>query len=154
MAQPIELKRVTADPAVEIRARLDAASVKHADAILSAYALLQELEDHGALDLLRGLTAAGGEVVTRLAEAANRPESVTAIRNLISLSRILGSLDPDMLHEIANAMTKPPQPKKKAPGLWRIVRGLGSKESRRALGAMVYGLQVFGRVLIEKEFKN
>lgn len=154
MAQPIPLKRIPSDPAREVRARLEAASVEHADAIVSVYALLQELQDHGVLDLLRGLTGSGADVVTRLSEAADRPESIAAIRNLISMARILASIDPEMLHALANAVTKAPEPKRETPGWWKILRGLGSKESRRAVGAMVYGVQVFGRVLIEKEFKK
>lgn len=154
MAEPIQLNRIDPHPTREIQARLEAAPVEHAEAILAAYALLQELQDQGVLDFLRGLTGARGEIVTRLSEAANTPEAIAAMRNIISMLRILGSIDPDTLHEIADIVTKSKERERASPGVWKILRRLGSKESRKAIGAMVYGIQVFGRVLIEREFKR
>lgn len=151
MAQPIPLKRIQPDPERDIRARLAAAPIEHADAVLAGYALLQELQDHGVLEFLRGATGAGGDIVTRLSEAANTPESIAAIRNLISLLRIAGSIDPAILHGVAEIVTKKAEPEAEAPGIWKIARQLGSKESRRALGAAAFGLSVFGRVLIARQ---
>jgi uncharacterized protein YjgD (DUF1641 family) len=154
MAQPIQLHRVQTDATREVRARLEAASVEHANAILAAYKLLQELQDHGVLDLLRGLTGAGGEIASSLAEAANTPETIAAIRNIISMLRILGSIDPEILHGVADMVTKNRAAEIETSGLWRTLRRLGSKESRRAMGAAVYGLQVFGRVLISRQLSR
>jgi uncharacterized protein YjgD (DUF1641 family) len=106
MAEPIQLNRIQADPARDIKARLGAAHVEHADAILAAYALLQELQDQGVLDFLRGLTGAGRDVITRLSGAANTPEAIAAMRNTISMLRILSSIDPETLHQIADQVTK------------------------------------------------
>ena len=151
MAEPIPLKLVEADPKHEIRCRLDAAPIEHADAILAAYALLQELQDHGVLDLLRGLTAAGGDVITRLSEGVDTPESIAGLRNIVSLLRILGSIDPVVLHDIADMVTKQETPKSREFSLWKTLRRLGSKETLRGIGAVAYGLQVFGRVLIARQ---
>jgi uncharacterized protein YjgD (DUF1641 family) len=154
MAQPIQLHRVQTDATREVRARLEAAQVEHANAILAAYKLLQELQDHGVLDLLRGLTGAGGDIATSLAEAASTPETIAAIRNIISMLRILGSIDPEILHGVADMVTKNRAAETETPSLWRTLRRLGSKESRRAMSAAVYGFQVFGRVLISRQLSR
>ncbi len=154
MAQPIALQRVQPDPARDIRAKLAAAPLEHADAVLATYALLQELEDHGVLDFIKGLAGAGGDIVTRLSEAVNHPQAIAGIRNLVSLARIAGSVDPELLHRFANAIVAGRTPEAEAPGLWTTLRRLGSKDSRRALGAAAYGLQVFGRVLISRQLEK
>jgi uncharacterized protein YjgD (DUF1641 family) len=152
MAQPIEWKPKPADPRHELQCKLEAAPIDHADAVLAAYALLQELQDHGVLDLLRGLVGAGSDVVTRLSEGADTPEAITAIRNLISTLKILGSIDPGILHDIAEMVTTPKETEPESFGPWKTLRRLGSKETLRGIGAVAYGLQVFGRVLIEQQF--
>ena len=142
MAQPILHHRVQMDQTSAVQARLDAAPVEHADAILAAYELLQELQDQGILDLLRGLAGSGGEIVTKLSAAANTPESIAAMRNIISMLRILGSVDPEILRGVADIVTKPVMPRR---SLWKAVR---------AAEAFAYGLQVFGRVLIARRRAN
>jgi hypothetical protein len=127
MAQPVPLKLVHARPT----------PVGHADAVQAAYALLQELHDAGVLDVLRGLAGAGGDIATRLSQAANTPEAIATLRNMISLMKILGSIDPAILQSIAKILSKPRQP-----GLWTTLR--------RTLGAGAYGLRVFGQVLLSR----
>ncbi len=154
MAEPIHLQIVKADPVRDLRARLDAAPVEHANAVLSAYALLQELQDRGVLDFLRGVTGAGGDIITALSEAANTPQTIAGIRNALALLKILGSIDPGLLHQLAEIVSANAQPTAEPPGFWKTVRRLGSKESRRAIGAAAYGLQVFGRVLIARQMQK
>ena len=48
MAMPVPLKRITqADPREELLKRIQDAPIAHADAVLSAYDLLQSLHDTG-----------------------------------------------------------------------------------------------------------
>ena len=138
------------DQSRALQARLENATIEHAEAILAAYALLQDLQDRGVLDLLRGLTGAGGEIVTAVSAAANTPETVNAIRNIVSLVKILGSIDPGILHDVATIVTETSKPESGATGVWKTLRRLGSRDTRRAIGAAAYGLQVFGRVLISR----
>jgi len=139
MAQPILQHRVKTDQTSALQARLDAAPIEHADAILAAYELLQELQDQGVLDLLRGLAGSVGEIVTKLSEAANTPESITAGRNIVSMLRILGSVDPEILHGVADIATKPAKPRRE---LWKAVR---------AVEAAAHGVRVFARVLMARQ---
>lgn len=124
MAEPIPLRRVPPPPAPPPRE----------DALRAAGALLQDLHDRGAIDLLRGLVGAGGDIATRLSEGANTPEAIAAMRNVVSLARILGSIDPETLHRLADLVAKAP-------------RYIGIAKRVAALGAAAYGLHVFSRVL-------
>jgi uncharacterized protein YjgD (DUF1641 family) len=149
MAVPIPLKRESADLTQEIRGRLEHAPVIHADAVLAAYQLLQDLQDRGVLDLLRGLLGAGDDVVTRLAQATSTPEAIRVARNLVSLFQILGSVDPEILGNLAREIRENPPPRQ-MPGFFSNLAKLGSKDSRRAWGALAYGVQTFGRALVRK----
>jgi uncharacterized protein YjgD (DUF1641 family) len=123
---------------------------QRAEALDSACELLAQLHQRGVLDLLRGVTGAGDDIVTRLSEAANTPEAIRAIRNLISLLRILSSVNPEILHELAQEINRAPWRKAPQYGVWTILRRLGSRDARRTIGAAAYGMQVFGRALISK----
>ncbi len=59
MAQPISLEIPPRDPRKELIARLERAPVEHAEAILSAYEVLQGLHDRQVLEMLRGLLGLG-----------------------------------------------------------------------------------------------
>src|SRR3954469_16780188 len=102
MAVPIPIRPNTPESKEEILAKLQDAPVEHAQAVLAAYKLLQDLHDHKVLDLLRGGLGAGDTIVTKLAVAANSPESIATMRNLMSLARILGMIDPELLHNLAD----------------------------------------------------
>jgi uncharacterized protein YjgD (DUF1641 family) len=146
MAVPIKLHR---DACVEAR-NTDINRDFRAEAIDSALALLTDLHRRGVIDLLRGMTGAGDDIVTRLAETANTPEAIRAMRNLISLTRILASINPEILHELAHEINRAPWRKAARSSVWTILKRIGSRDTRRAIGATAYGLQVFGRVLISK----
>ena len=135
MAKPIAVIPSTFESTREIAARLEEARVSHAAAIQASYELLQQLQDSRVLDLLRGALSAGDALVTKLAVASNTPESINAVRNLVSLARILGSVDPDVLHTLADELTSRSSKNcaRPAPGLWRAIQTLAGKDSRRAL---------------------
>jgi uncharacterized protein YjgD (DUF1641 family) len=149
MAIPIAISPKTPESKCEIEGRLDEARVAHAKAILSAYELLQELHDARILDLLRGALGAGDSIVTKLAVASNSEESINVVRNLISLTKILGNVDPNILHAFADGIALQKKQKAIAPkaSLWGAVRMLTSADSRRALVGAGAFLQAFGRAL-------
>jgi uncharacterized protein YjgD (DUF1641 family) len=149
MAKAIEF-RPQAKPAVEeTQRRLDAAPLEHAEAILNAYRTLQTLHDTDALDLIRGLLGAGDEVLNQVVSVVTAPQSTRAIRNLLVLANLLGTIDPDALHRVANTVTpilteqQPAEP----PSLFAITRRLFSRDSRRALATGAAVLEGIGRSL-------
>jgi uncharacterized protein YjgD (DUF1641 family) len=152
MAKPIELmpKFSPAQGArEELKRRVDAAPVEHAEAVLDAYELLQQLHDSGTLDVLRGLLGAGDEVVRHAVGIAIKPESVSVLRNLLILGNLLGGVAPDQLEAalggIPAALAQ--QQAENPPSLFAIFRRLSSVESRRALNAAATVLESVGKGL-------
>lgn len=151
MAKPIELMpKVDVAQGVreELKRRVDAAPVEHAEAVLDAYDLLQELHDSGTLDVLRGLLGAGDQVVRHAVALAIKPEVVNGLRNLLVLSKVLGDLNPERLEkavsDVDTALNSAPQ---EPPSLFAIFRRMSSTESRRGLAAAVTVLEGVGRRL-------
>jgi hypothetical protein len=54
MAQPVPLEIPARKPRAELRSRLEQAPEEHAEAVLAAYEVLQELHDRGLLEIMRG----------------------------------------------------------------------------------------------------
>ena len=105
MAIPITKIPATPESPQEISQHLETARISHAKAILASYELLQQLHDARVIDLLRGALDAGPALVTKLAVASGSEESINVVRNLISMARILGSVDPDVLHSLADELS-------------------------------------------------
>jgi len=166
MAHPITFKPRPVDPQLELMKRVEAAPKEHAEALLTAWDLLQTAHDKGILDLAKGLIGGKDVITGKLAEAANLPESVAAIRNGMALARVLGSLDPDMLQRLAKGLDdaskkktseekhaalhgSPEDEGKKAkpPGMFSIAKQALSADGRRGLGFATELLVAFGRAL-------
>lgn len=153
MAKPIEMKLQPRDAREELQRRLDSAPIEHADALLSLYDLLQKLHDSGTLDLLRGTLGAGDDIVKRSVYLLTKPESVRAVRNLLLFGKLLGSMDPDMLHrisaELPHAISEADADE--PPSTLTVLARFRSKESRRALAAGAAILASIGRELDDKK---
>jgi uncharacterized protein YjgD (DUF1641 family) len=161
VAHPITFKPAPVDPHQELMKRVDAAPREHAEALLVAWDLLQTAHDQGILDLAQGLIGGKDVITGKLAEAANLPESIAAIRNGIALARVLGSLDPDMLHQLAKGLDEASKEQiaaekqaalhgeksseKKPPSLWRLLKTAVSADARRGLGFAMRLLVALGR---------
>src|SRR5882724_7198908 len=95
MAVPIALETSPRDPAAELRSRLENAPAEHAEALLAAYEVLQALHEQGVFEVLRGALDAKNEILDSVVAAADTPEAIRAIRNLLFWRRILGSIEPE-----------------------------------------------------------
>jgi uncharacterized protein YjgD (DUF1641 family) len=121
--------------------RVEHAPVEHAEAILSAFKLLQQLHEKGMLELLTGLLDAGETVVNHVVGVVSSKEMVTALRIGLIFSNLLSSIDPDKLHNvIADAG-------KETPSLLSIGKLAMSKDTRRGMATAVGLLNVFGAAL-------
>ena len=149
MAQPIPLEVPPRNPREELRARLERAPEEHAEAILDAYELLQELHEHGVLDLLRGLVGAGDRLADTVAAALDTPEAIRAIRNFILLTKFFGSIHPDVLSSLVQTVTENTDKERahRAPGLLQLLRRLRSEDSRHGLAVALDLLDAVGRGL-------
>src|SRR5712675_1977677 len=104
MAQPIRLEFSPRDARAELLTRVQNAPLQHAEALLSGYDLLQLLHDRGVLDLLRGGLGSSDKVLAIVVDAAKTPEEINATRNLLILSKIAFTLEPELLEDIVAAV--------------------------------------------------
>jgi uncharacterized protein YjgD (DUF1641 family) len=124
----------------ELLRKLAAAPVEHAAAVLSLYDLLEMAHEKQVLDIARGVLSSSDFLISKLAEAAKNESSVKAMRNGIMMLEMLGSLDPEVLHQVVkalpNALHQGNESAKqtKTPSLWTSLRGFVSADGRRALG--------------------
>src|SRR5258707_7348415 len=149
MSQPIKLEFSPRDPRAELQTQLQNAPLQHAEALLSGYDLLQRLHDRGVLDLLRGGLGSSDKVLSIVVDAAKSPEAINVTRNLLILSKVVFTLEPDLLEDIAKALPNSlARAKEQKPlSLWQMFKKLCGTDTRRALSAMLGVLESFGKSL-------
>ena len=145
MAQPIEFTPKPVDPRLELQRRLAA---EHAEALLAAFDLLEEAHRQGVLDALRGAVGAKDTIVGILAQYSAEPVSVNALRHLLALGKMLGSLDPQPISKLSadlvrtiNAHRAQSQP----PSLWQLFKRMRDPDARRGLSFLTSMLAALGR---------
>jgi uncharacterized protein YjgD (DUF1641 family) len=157
MAQPIRFTVPPADSRALLRERLERAPEEHADAILSAYDLLQALHDRGILDVTRSALAASDELLEKVVEGVNTPSAIRALRNLMFWQGILGSIEPKwfkgLVQAIPEGLAVATAERDQPVRLWTLLRRALSRDSLRALAAGMDFLESFGRHLhmLERE---
>jgi uncharacterized protein YjgD (DUF1641 family) len=155
MAQPIPLEISPRNPGSELRSRLEQAPAEHAEAVLAAYEVLQELHDRGVLEIMRGALAASDELLEKVVGGARTPQAIRAIRNLLFWRQILGSIEPEWFKGIFQAVpegiARATAEREQPVGLFGLLRRLTSKDSLRGLAAALDFLQAFGRHLKSPE---
>ncbi len=150
MARPIPLDLPKRDPREELRARLQQAPAEHAEAVLAGFAVLQGLHDQGVLELLRGMLGGGDKILEIVVEATKTPEAIRGIRNLVILTKIFGSIDPELLKKFAEAVPDVLVGAAKAeqtepPGFWGVLKIFRSKNLRRGLAVVNNLLEAWAR---------
>jgi uncharacterized protein YjgD (DUF1641 family) len=142
---------VPPNPIEALRARLDSAPEEHAAAVLAAYDVLQELHDHGVLEVVRSCLAASDELLGTIVSGVNTPETVRAVRNLLFWRSVLGRIEPEwfqgIFQAIPDGLAVATAQRDEPISLWRVLRRAFSKDSLRGLTAGVDFLESFGRHL-------
>src|SRR5216684_3711348 len=137
MAQPIPLEIPPRNPRAELQSRLEHAPEEHAEAVLAAYEVLQELHNRGVLEIMRGALAASDEILEKVVDNVKTPEAIRAIRNLLFWRQILGSIEPEWFKGIFQAVpegiAQATAERDKPVSLLGLLRRLASKDSLRAL---------------------
>jgi uncharacterized protein YjgD (DUF1641 family) len=149
MAQPVPFRRfIPPDTRDDLARKIDDAPRDYAEALLSSLQLLQQLHDTGTLDLLRGLVGGGDAVVNHVVDIVSAPEMVNALRNVLALSKVLASIDPDALHVAIQG--RPDERDSPTPSLFAIGKQMNTEEARMGLATAVRLLTAFGGA-IKKE---
>src|ERR1700688_4009535 len=123
MAKPIPLELPKRAPQEELRSRLKKAPAANAEALLAGFEVVQALHDQGVLELVRGVLGGGSKILEIVVDASKTPEAIRGIRNLVIMTKILGSMDPEVLKkfteavpdDLAGAAKAQPTP---PPGIW------------------------------------
>jgi uncharacterized protein YjgD (DUF1641 family) len=141
MAKPIPLELPKRDPREELRHRLEQAPVEHAEAVLAGFEVLQSLHDSGMLEVVRGALGGGNKILEIIVESTKTPAAIRGIRNLLILTKVVGSIDPELLNKFVEAAPGALAAAAKAqeaepPGLWEAMRILRSNNLRRGLAVM------------------
>jgi uncharacterized protein YjgD (DUF1641 family) len=147
MARPISLEMAPRDPREELRKRLEQAPVQHAEALLESYELLQQLHDSGVLRLLRGALGSGDMLLETAVNAAKSEDGIRALRNAITLAKMLGSINPDLLQGYAYAVSETlgrHKPVVEPPGLFKLLSQYRRPELRRGMALINNFLEVLG----------
>ena len=149
MAKAVQYRPQAVSAIEETQRKLDAAPLEHAEAVLNAFRTLQTLHDTNTLDFVRGILGAGDEVLTQVVSVATSPQSTRAIRNLLVLTDLLGTVDPNALHRIAGAVTPVllEQQPEKPPSMFALTKRLFSRDVLRAMTMGVTVLEAVGRAI-------
>ena len=150
MARPIPLELPKRDPREELLSRLEKAPAEHAEAILAGFEVLQGLHDRGVLELLRGVLDGGNKILEIVVEASKSPEAIRGIRNLLIMTKVVGSIDPELLKKFAAAVPDAivgasKAQEKEPPGFWEALRILSSRNLRRGLVVVKSVLEAVGK---------
>jgi uncharacterized protein YjgD (DUF1641 family) len=134
MANPIPFKPKKIDPRRELTNRLEAAPAQHAEALLVVFDILEEAHNQGLLDLVHGAVGSKNEIAAKLAYYAKQPLGKQALRNLLILGEVLGSLDPVILD---NTRKQAFAPQQQPPSMWRLFRQAFSSDGRRGIAILL-----------------
>jgi uncharacterized protein YjgD (DUF1641 family) len=147
MANPISFVPKAVDPKLELQRRLSAAPNEHAEALLVAFDLLEEAHRQGVLDAIQGAIGAKDTIIASLAAYSAEPMSIHAIRNLLALGKILGTLEPEPLSRISKAIfaaAEDRKAEKEPPSIWQLFKRLRTPEARRGLSLITRMLGAVG----------
>jgi uncharacterized protein YjgD (DUF1641 family) len=148
MALPVEYREFTPkNSRADLIRKLEQAPEEHAEALLSAYELLQRMHEKGLISVANGLLSASDAVVDRTVDLVSSKEAVTALRLALMLSNVLGSLDADRVHKLLAPSSEKP------PSLWAILRSATSENARAGMAAGIGLLTAFGEALRKQKSK-
>ncbi|HEY0760485.1 MAG TPA: DUF1641 domain-containing protein [Acidisarcina sp.] len=127
--------------------RLGEAPVAHADAVLAAYDLLEQMHKSGTLDLLRGGLSAGGKIVEEVSALLVQPETIRGVRNLILLSKMMAGISPEAVERISRVLPQMDvqQTHTRPPSMFSLLRRMFSADVRRGLALGLTAAEALGK---------
>jgi len=119
--------------------------------VLAGFEVLQSLHNQG-VELRRGMLGGGDKILEIVVSATKTPEAVRGIRNLLIMSKVLGSIEPELLEKFAQAIPDALVGVSKAElteplGFWGVLKIFGSKNLRRGLAVVNNLLEAWGEEL-------
>jgi uncharacterized protein YjgD (DUF1641 family) len=148
MAKPIAFEAPKRDVRDELKARLEAAPLEHAEAILAGLEVLQGLQDTGVLEIMRGALGGGESILEIIVATAKSPEAIQGMRTLMILAKLIGAINPDQLKAVIEGKNN------EDPSLWSITKQARSKDGLRGMATAVGLLGVLGAGLNQQKAKQ
>jgi uncharacterized protein YjgD (DUF1641 family) len=132
MAKPVAYRVFTPpDAREELKRKIEEVPAEHADAILSAYRLLEEAHESGTLELLRGALAAQDSIINHVVGLVSQPEMVNGLRNLIVLGKVLGNIN--QTFETVSPGDDKVKRRRAPPSLFTLVSRMNTPDARRGI---------------------
>jgi len=154
MAQPIALQIAPRDARKELLTRLEKAPAEHAEALLDAYELIEEAHAAGVFEVLRGVLSAKDHALEALVKDTDSSQAIHALRNAIIFGKLMGSINPELIQCIANAVGETlgseRRPVIDPPGLFSLLGQFRRPELRRSVALINKFLETLGTRLKEK----
>jgi len=142
MAKAVEFRTFKPTNSREDLIRLiEAAPQAHADAVLEAYDLLENLHQKGILSALNGALGASNTLINKAVDIVSSKEAVSATRVGLMFAKLLSSIDANQVSSILESSTAEP------PSLFAIAMRSNTKNVRRGLSVGLSLLGVFGSLL-------
>ena len=147
MAKYIEYKPSPPSREESLGRKLEEAPLKHGEALLKAYELLEMANQHGILDLLRGAINAEDKILEKVSEYASTTEGINVVRNLMILGKLVGSIDPDVLSQAAKDLTSSvlQESKRRPKGFLTATQRLRRGDAQRGLSIALAALESIGK---------
>ncbi|MBS2970216.1 DUF1641 domain-containing protein [Metabacillus sp. KIGAM252] len=126
------------------------ALVSNKTAILESLQLMQHIQDRGILSLLNGLFGQGDKVLHVLVKALDKPENTNALKNMLLMLGVLGTINVQQLEPLLIKLNKGVErvAKKKdtdhKTGYLDVVRSLKDPEINRAVTLLLTFLKGVG----------
>lgn len=91
----------------EVPQHLETAPDERAKAMQDAYAILQLLHEQGILELVKGALGSGEKVMELMNGVMESEQVVRTIRNLKTLAKLIGTVEPETLEKIIAQFNRP-----------------------------------------------
>ena len=145
MAGAVEFRTFTpAGQREDLIRRVERAPVEHAEAVLAAFDLLEQMHDKDVLRILTGMLSAKDTVINHIVGLLTLPEALSSMRILLMLANSFKAIDAEKIHTALHPPTD------KAPSLLALAKMATSEEARRGMAAGLELLTAFGEALEKK----
>ena len=146
MAAPVEFRHYTpASRRQDLIRRVEEAPAEHAEAVLAAFDLLEQLHDKDVLRILTGLLSAKDTVINHVVGLLTLPEALSSMRILLMMANSFKAIDAEKIHAALHPTDE------KAPSLFAIAKTASSEEARRGMAVGLALLTAFGEALGKKD---
>lgn len=142
---------------MQIVSQIVEAVADNGEAILSMISIIKHINEMGVLDALNALLEKRTEVGAIAIQQMNQPTMYHVIKNGINGFKFLGSLDPDRMQLIMNAVNRGLErftiaaEKGEEKSIWSIGKSMTNPEIKTSLGTMIEFLYGMGEVFSEDQ---